>query len=248
MISALAVECAKARRRHVIPTALVLLAIEFMWVGMVVFKQQDGAAPLTGLLYLASTLNAIFFPLLSAIVACVVTDIENRADAWKLLLTLQPSRELLVAKWVFQAAILAVVALVQCVLLVVFVYVGHSVQTLDVGLIITHWFSTFIVSLMVATGIQALCLFSRSQFVPMACGVLLSFVGLFALYLPSIVTQFVPSSYFGLLSRVMLEWNPDTQQVTYQIVPWSLPHVAVVIALIVAWLTLSLAAFEKKEV
>ena len=117
----------------------------------------------------------------------------------------------------------------------------------DAGTLILYWVSTYAVCLLMATLVQALCFGAHGQFVPLVFGVALSFLGLFSLYLPTALAHLVPSSYFGLLSTVGMNYDQGLGQMSFYMRAWSVPDFLIVVALSAVSYVLSCRAFVRKE-
>ena len=180
------------------------------------------------------------------VVASTVCDVENRANMWKQLLTMERAEDLFCSKWLTCALVLAAVVTVEVA--------GTSAiggalgfQAVPASESLVLWVSTLAVCLFVATVVECLCLFIANQFVPLVVGVALSFLGLFSMYLPAYVSVFVPSSYFGLLSTVGMSYDYATEVITWSTVAWPVGYFAVIVLVTVAAFALSLRAFARKE-
>lgn len=58
---------------------------------------------------------------------------------------------------------------------------------------------------------QGLSLRFQNQAVALVCGISGSFLGILSLLFPPALTRCVPWGYYGLLSLVGMNWNPDTR-------------------------------------
>lgn len=199
-------ELKKGRRKHLWLICTAMLGVLLVWFGYQSARQVEVTADYRVLLYSLPTVNAVFLPLLSAVVASTVCDVENRANMWKQLLTMERAEDLFCAKWLTCALVLAAVVTVEVAAAsAIGAVLGFQAVPTSEGLVL--WVSTLSVCLFVATVVECLCLFIANQFVPLVVGVALSFLGLFSMYLPAYVSAFVPSSYFGLLSTVGMSYD-----------------------------------------
>ena len=246
LVRSVHLEFRKAHRKHLWLVSFALLAVELAWL---VYSETRSDLPVTDyreFLFQLPILNAIFLPLLATVVASTVCDIEFRANMLKELLVMERPGTLYAAKWLACALVLAAVVAVQAAALVAIgSYFGYgSFPPAELAL---YCMSTFAVCLFIATVIQVLSFFSSNQFVPLAAGVALAFFGLFSMYLPPIVAQFVPSSYFALLSTVGMVYDEATRVSTFFPVDWSYPHFLVIVVLTAVLYALSARTFSRKE-
>ena len=232
-----ALELRKGRRKRLWLICAAMLGVLLLWFGYQSARQVEITSDYRVLLYSLPTVNAVFFPLLSAVVASTVCDVENRANMWKQLLTMERAEDLFCSKWLTCALVLAAVVTAEVA--------GASAIGGVLGFQL--WVSTLAVCLFVATVVECLCLFIANQFVPLVVGVALSFLGLFSMYLPAYVSVFVPSSYFGLLSTVGMSYDYATEVITWSTVAWPVGYFAVIVLVTVAAFALSLRAFARKE-
>ena len=104
------------------------------------------------------------------------------------------------------------------------------------------------VSMMVYALQQGLSLRFQNQAVALVCGISGSFLGILSLLFPPALTRCVPWGYYGLLSLVGMNWDPDTR-FTWFYWEWPAPMDA---ALLCLWAALFLVVgrelFVRKEV
>ena len=224
-------EFKKARRKHLWLISFALLVVELAWL---TYQETRSELPVTDyreLLFQLPILNAIFLPLLATVVASTICDIEFRANMLKELLVMEKPSTLYAAKWLACMLVLAVVVIVQTAALVAIgSYFGYGV--FPAGDLALYAISTFVVCLFIATVIQVLSFFASSQFIPLAVGV---------------VAQFVPSSYYALLSTVGMVYDEATRTSTFFSIDWSLAHFLVIVVLTAVVYVLSARAFSRKE-
>lgn len=247
-LAAVALEFAKLRRKRIWLIAFGLLAFELAWIGAQAPRMAQKNPDFQALLFQFSLMNAIFFPLIATVVASTVTDLEAKANMLKELLTMQDARGLYRAKWAADAIVIAVVALVQTAAMFALAFaVGMTRNLPGAATVALYTASTVVVTLAVATIVQALCLFAKSPFAPIIVGVAFAFAGLFGLYLPPAAAQFIPSSYYGLLATVSMSYDEASNMTTFAAQPWSIGHFAAMLALIAVAFALSARAFSRKE-
>ena len=77
---------------------------------------------------------------------------------------------------------------------------------------------------------MVLALRFKNQFVPLAAGLILGFLGLMSMFFPPAVMRLSPAAYYGLLSNVRMVWDPDTRVVTYFRQPFSWSDLSLLLA------------------
>ena len=104
------------------------------------------------------------------------------------------------------------------------------------------------VSMMVYALQQGLSLRFANQAVALVCGISGSFLGILSLLFPPALTRCVPWGYYGLLSLVGMNWNPDTR-FTWFFWEWPKPtDVAFLFLWAAVFLFVGRALFVRKEV
>ena len=246
-IMAVALEFKKMRHKHLVALSAVLLAFQLLWIAVIASQTVKQTNEFIAVFFQMPMMNAIFLPLLSAVVASTACDVENRGNMYKELLTMQRPRTLFSAKWVCVAIILGVFVSLQTTSVVLFSSSRGFVNLPGPAFLALYGVSTFAVCLLVATVIQVLSLFSPSQFLPLATGVGLSFLGLFSMFLPQAVSRLVPSAYFGLLGMVDMAFDSVTGSSTFSTRPWSIGDFIIVVAATAVIYILAGRAFSRRE-
>ena len=102
MLQALHAEWQKARRRHDLMLCLVFAVILYLWLGSTAPTGQDELAnAYSALFYGVPIINTILLPVLMAVLASRLWDVEVKGCTAKLLYTLQSRRSLFFGKAVF---------------------------------------------------------------------------------------------------------------------------------------------------
>ena len=124
MLQALHAEWQKARRRHDLVLCLTFAVILYLWLGSTAPIGQDELAnAYSALFYGVPIINTILLPVLMAVLASRLWDVEVKGYTAKLLYTLQSRRSLFFGKAVFGLGeIVLMVALEAAVLLLL----GHT--------------------------------------------------------------------------------------------------------------------------
>ena len=246
MGSQVALEFRKLRHRHLPLVCIAMVGFVLLWFGSQGAKQVLRSDDYRTILYSLPQINAVILPLLSTVVASTVCDVENRADMWKALLTMERAGSLFRAKWLTCALLLAATVTGEVAAAAA---LGTSLgfRPVPLGEEVVLWVSTLAVCLFVSTVVEAVCFFADNQFLPVATGIVLSFLGLFALFLPPVVSSFVPSAYFGLLSTVTMTYDAASGSILWGSQPWPVWRLLAVVAVTAAAFWLSLRASSRKE-
>lgn len=221
VMGAVRLEFCKMRRKHLWLISLGLLGFQGLWLSVGSAKYLQTSSSYMVLFSMMPVLNGVVFPLLCALIASTLGDIEHQAHMWKELLCLQDLRSLIGAKWIAQMLIMLVVVSVQTMGIVVGGWAtipGHDPTSF--GLVAQYWLSTLVPSLMLSALLQALCLVVPNQFVALSTSVSLCFLGLFIPYLPTGWSWCVPSAYFSLMSPVAQNFDTTTSVMHFSLSPF----------------------------
>ena len=230
----LRLEFFKCRRRKILLVCAAVLAAELLWL-VTTFLRQDAEDLRQGwmlLLYNLAMVDAIIMPI------SVATLLETMAA---------PGR-LYGAKLAWGALVLAALLIVRWAL-----FMGVGILWQFPGEVPWGRFAIFTaiswaVSMMVYALQQGLSLRFANQAVALVCGISGSFLGILSLLFPPALTRCVPWGYYGLLSLVGMNWDPDTR-FTWFYWEWPAPTDAALLCLWAAlFLLVGRALFVRKEV
>ena len=217
MLRSFHAELQKAHRRHDFLLCLLVPLIMILWVGgLAPSDPEELANGYSALFYSIPVIEAILMPVLMAVLASRLWEMEIKGSMPKLLYTLQERRSLFAGKAAFGLLEILLVTLLEmgaAVLLGIvqgyteafpagqFVYL--TVCTLAVNAML--FFSEFLLMLWFANPLPALCV-----------GIVGALVGLFSAFLPPIVSYFVPWGYYIPLSTYeVANWDEATRTITY---------------------------------
>ena len=246
----LRLEFYKCRRRRITLICAGILAAQLLWFGAYLTRQdpEDLAQGWMLMLYNLALVDAILLPVGTAAVASRNCELEHKGTTLKLLETMAAPGRLYGAKLAWGALVLAALLIVRWAL-----FMGVGILWQFPGEVPWGRFAIFTaiswaVSMMVYALQQGLSLRFANQAVALVCGISGSFLGILSLLFPPALTRCVPWGYYGLLSLVGMNWNPDTR-FTWFYWEWPVPTDLVLLCL---WAALVLlvgrALFVRKEV
>lgn len=242
MVKALHAELQKAHRRHDLVICLAVPVIVTLWAGWSAPTDADELAnAYSALLYALPVLNAILMPIVMALIASRLWDMEVKGSTTKLLYTLQSRRSLFAGKAALGVGeVLLMTALEMAAAAglgqlqhytepfpaVPFVYTGVCTLAVDTML----FFSELLLMLVFDNPLPAL-----------SVGIVGALVGLFSGFMPVVVSYFVPWGYFFPLSCYeVARWDQASHTVIYGLRPynWGLLAFTLVLAAVLfaaAW-------------
>ena len=242
-------ELKKSRRRHNLLVAVCISLFVLLWAtktgGTGEGRLEQGYS---GLFYAVPVMNTVVMPLGTAVLASRLWDLESKEKSCRMLLTLQSREALFLGK--------TVVALLQILLIGVIESAGipalgkHFGYTegLDWG---QYWWlagNTFAVNAMLFFLWLLLSIRFDNQVPTLAAGMVGSLSGLFAAFMPPLVSYFLPWGYYIPLSTIRMDWNPETRIVRYYSTPYPVWLLILTAAFGSLFAALAWEALKHKEV
>lgn len=216
MIKNIKLEFFKIRHRKVYTSVIGIMAVTFFWA---LFAQsyKNTESPVQSwmsLFYNISTINCVVMPILTAIAASKLVDLEHKGNTLKLLKTLQGSSNLFNSKFICGIIIMSLAALIQSVSMIL---IGFLNGYTDIPLNYLLYFNLY--TLFVNITLLLLQMILSFQFVNQMIAFVVavggSFLGLFSLFFGGIISKFIIWGYYALLSPVRMDWNENTRAVNY---------------------------------
>ena len=248
-MSTLCAEFKKSRRRHGELVAVSISLFVLLWAtqtsGIGKEKLEQGYS---GILYAVPVMNTVVMPLGAAVLASRLWDLESKEKSCRMLLTLQSREALFLGK--------AVVALLQIMLIGVIESAGilalgkhfGYTEQLDWGQFWWLAVSTFTVNTMLFFLWLFLSIRFDNQVPTLAAGMVGSLSGLFAAFMPPLVSYFMPWGYYIPLSTIRMDWNRETRIVRYYSTPYPVWLLVLTAAFGVLFAAMAWEALEHKEV
>jgi len=249
MIKALAVEFQKIRRRKVWVIVAVMILIQMLlslW-GVRGMDAHDLSQGWMHFFFQLPLLNSIMMPVIAAVVASRLGDIEHKGQTFKLLNTVMPIRRLFAAKFLCGALYMLAAVLLQ---LVVIVAVGFAVGfegSPPFDKLLYYLLITMAVTLTILLLQQVLSLLFKNQMIPLSVGIIGGFAGLFILFFPQSLERFLLWGYYGVLIFVRMDWDSVTRITNFQYVPIDWAGFIVLIIMFCAIYIIGRALFIRKE-
>lgn len=165
-------------------------------------------------LYAFPQLNCVMMPIVIAMVASRLADMEHKGQTFRMLHTVQAPASLFVAKLLCGYQYILLAALLQAAYICAMGLVRSfgPLPWAQLGLLVL---TNLAVGLLLYLFQQIVSLLFQNQLVPLILGLAGGFLGLTALFLPGIIQKLVPWAYYGVLCTVRLEWFADTRVVNY---------------------------------
>jgi len=221
MIKALTMEFHKIRRRRIWAIVTALILVQMLWSlwGVRRMDAHDLAQGWMYFLYQFPLLNSIMMPVIAAVVASRLCDIEHKGQTLKLLETIMPAGHLFTAKFLCGALYMLATVLLQ---LAVIIAVGYAVEfegNVPLDKLLYYLLFTTAVNLTILLLQQVLSLLIKNQMVALTVGIIGIFAGLFIMYFPQSLERFLLWGYYGVLMFVGMDWNRATRITNFYYVP-----------------------------
>lgn len=249
MMKALTVEFYKTRRRKVWLVVAALIGVQLMWSfwGISRMDASDLQQGWMFFLYQFPLLNSIIMPVVAAVVASRLCDVEHKGQTLRLLGTVMPKGRLFDAKFLNGAVyMLAAVGLQILVMLMVGKTKGFEGEA-PVTMFVYYLLSTTAVNLTILLLQQVLSLLFVNQMIPFSVGVMGAFLGLFSLFFPQGFQKFILWSYYGVLMTVGMDWDRATRFTNFYWTPVDWPGLLILAVVFCGIYAVGRTLFIRKE-
>ncbi len=215
----------KIRRRKIWVIIMVLLGVQCLW-GLWAFRNMDAKKLSQGYmqcLYHFTVFNTIMMPMVAAITASKICDLEHKGQTFKLLLTVMPAGTLFDAKFICASMHMVAVGAAQMIFIIVLGKAAGFTEPFPPGYLFYYFIITIFVTVVILAIQQAFSLLFTNQMVSFVIGITGSFAGVFSLFLPRNIQRGILWSYYGVLMPVRMNWDSQTRIADLQYIPvdWS---------------------------
>lgn len=220
-MKALTMEFLKIRRRGVWLIVAALIFVQILW-SFWAFRSMDArdlSQGWTYCLYLFPLLNSIMMPVIAAVVASRLCDVEHKGQALKLLETVMPAGRLFDAKFFCGALYMLVTAALQLLVIVIAGYAKGFAGDAPLAMLGYYLLFTTAVNLTILLLQQVLSLLFVNQMVPLTVGLIGGLAGLFIMFFPQSFARLLLWGYYGVLMFVGMDWDRATRTTDLYYVP-----------------------------
>ncbi len=215
-------EVKKTKYRNIWLIILAMILLHFMWTAWILGKADvsELADGYSYLLFELPAINAITLPVLLAMIASRLCDIENKGNTLKLLCTLQKKGRVYDCKLLLGSMYIIFIIVMQLSIILLQSQMFHFKNEMPYYQMLCYVISTFIVSMAILLIQQILSLLFENQIAPLTVGLLGSFMGLFSMFFPEAVQRLVIWGYYGVFSTVAYKWDEKTRILSFYEVPF----------------------------
>lgn len=186
-------ELYKLKHRKVFLTFLVILGVELLFVFSNYGNNKnflnmvsDPAAPAwEDLIIGPAAINGLFFPILAAVIASRICDMEHKGNTWKLLECNNQNRKTIwFCKFTIVSTLMMLAIFIQAFTIIAYGNSVGIVQTLPVRTLLGFVLGTAMITFVVVTIQVFFSLVCTNQLVPMSIGMVGALIGFISTLLP----------------------------------------------------------------
>lgn len=207
--SACKAERKKQRYRKVWIIPLGFLVILALWISVSMrnFTAHDLAKGYRFLFYQLSLMNAIFMPVMLAVAASRLCDMEIKGCTLKLLYTLEKPGLFYDIKFLSEMKYLLCFSFGEILVILLLGKIFHVTEPLQLLPFAEHFLAVSCIGSVLLGFQHLLSLMSDNQILPLCVGLAGSFLGLFSMFFSRTVNLFIVWGYFSIFSVVGINWS-----------------------------------------
>lgn len=194
-------------------------------------------------------MDTILLPTMIAMLASRLCDAEIKGDTLKLLCTMEKKSRLFDMKLLMGAAYLALFVGAEILMILCLGKLYGYGRPLETVQLLYFVLEIYVVSLAVYLFQQVLSFFFENQILPLAAGLLGSFIGLFAWFFPGHpMRKMFLWGFYSQLCFVNYDWNEATKIITYYDVPFDTGAFVLLLVILVLGYFAGKLLFLRKEI
>lgn len=198
-------------------------------------------------LYNMFLINVIIMPLLIAMIASRISDIEHQGNNFKVLRTIVSEAKLFHTKVICGGTYLIEIVSLQVLVMLIVSRLQHFTELINLKAIMYYGASVFLVDLALLLLQLILSLIFINQMVGFMVALLGTFLGLYSMFFGEQISQWILWGYYALVASVHMEWSESTRICMYHFVPVSIHYVWSIIGIIGLLYVLGRNLFMRKE-
>lgn len=198
----------KQRYRNIWMVPFGFLAILALWISVLMrnLTPSDLTHGYQWVFYQLSMMNAIFMPVMLAVIASRLCDMEIKGSTFKLLYTLEQPGHFYDFKFLAEVKYLLYFSFGQVISILLIGKVFHFTEPVQILPFIEHFLAVSCIGAVLLSFQHLLSLMSENQIVPLCVGLAGSFLGLFSMFFPRAVNQLIIWGYFSIFSVSGIDW------------------------------------------
>ena len=240
-------ELKKYRHRFLFSTLILGVAIQLLWVAWAMnnFLFDHSPKLFFGVFeYNIATLNSLILPVLFAVLAGRITDLESKENTYRLLLIRIEPKVLYRLKTCTMLIFSTLVALLQILFISIYEKVMNN-SILYPHWEIWHFLNVFLVTSALALFNLFFCMKFENHLLALIVGLFFGFIGFLSTLFPPIVSRLFLFTYYHELSVVVPHYSNKDLTFTYRAFP-ILPSIIIIGACILFYI-IGIREFCKRE-
>lgn len=244
-------EIKKTKRKWMWGAPLGIFLVDLAWMYWVFsgMKREELADGFYQLLMNLPLVNTITLPILAAVLASRLCDMENKGNTYKLLCTLQEKGAIFRNKFILGGLYILLFALFQVGMIVFLVWGYRIPQELEANQMAYFFLSTCATTIVLLLLQEILSLMMDNQLYPLFIGLIGTFAGLFSWFFPNLPLRYViPWGYYCVGCTINNIYYKETREVFFYTIPFSYGGFAALLLFAAALYFYGRNLFLKKEV
>jgi len=185
MIAALRSELLKYKRKKLFLVVFLIQSLALLWLFAIVSQDKKEFLNWESLLSRVSMINALFLPIMIAIITSRIIDFENKGNTWKLLCAIPTSRQLVyMSKIIYSIVFLIYAGVISIFAIIAIGKIFNFESGVPVILLLKYGLFTIIGCIPMVILQLWISLIVKNQVFALTAGVIGSFLGYFGQMFP----------------------------------------------------------------
>lgn len=201
----------KLRRKRILSMITIFISMEILWAFMALsmsMSRNPESVKWEVIIASISSMNGLFLPIISAIVASRICDMEHKGNTWKLLLsTNKKISHIYGAKYLCSTVLLCYGIIIQVTAILIFGIAKGVPGSIPIVLLIRFLISTMLTNLAILALQQWISFSIKNQAFALCLGMIGGFLGMSAALFPESLRRIFIWSYYTELSPVTYIYN-----------------------------------------
>lgn len=201
----------KLRRKRILSMITIFISAEMLWALMATNMSMNGnpeSVKWEEIISIISSMNGLFLPIISAIVASRICDMEHKGNTWKLLLsTNKKISHIYGAKYLCSATLLCYGVIIQVIAISIFGIVKSVPGSIPIALLIRFIISNMLTNMAILALQQWISFSIKNQAFALCLGMIGGFLGMTSALFPAALRRIFIWSYYTELSPVTYIYN-----------------------------------------
>lgn len=202
-MKSISLEFFKLKHKHLFLMITLLISVEIAWAFISVsmsISRNPSTVGWKDIIMTIASMNGLFLPIISAVVASRICDMEHKGNTWKLLISASVKRSYIyAAKYTCACLLLLYASVIQVFAIAVFGTVNSFEHPLPFFLLLRFLGGTMLTSIVIIALQQWVSLAVKNQSFALCLGMIGGFIGMTADLFPAMILPlFIWSYYTGL--------------------------------------------------